>query len=178
MIFFLVWRLLRQKNDLLKLIQLVHEDRDRIGPGIRDLVDLVAEIANAAAQSGSNDYLLAKRLDRILSSPRGEGRTIKDEFLVLADLYDSGLLSWLGKEFPALTRSEIGLCGMLTLGMEPACISKILCYDHEQTFYNKRTDIRKKLRLKHNESLEGYLNGQAERLRQEHETVWKKFRQP
>lgn len=135
----------------------------------------MAEIANASAQSGSNDYLLAKRLDRILSSPRGEGRTIKEEFLVLSDLYSSGLLTWLEEAFPNLSRNEIGLCGMLTVGMEPACISKILGYDHEQTFYNKRADIRKKLNLSHNDSLERHLKGLADLLKKEHDAAMKQF---
>ena len=139
------------------------------------LVDLLAEIANASAQSGSSDYLLAKRLDRILSSSRGEGRSIKEAFFMLSDLYDSGLLTWLGKKYPALTRNEIGLCGMLTLDMEPACISKILGYDHEQTFYNKRTEIRKKLQLRHDESLERYLSRLIDRLQEEHDAALAQF---
>lgn len=83
---------------------------------------------------------------------------------MLANQYDSGLLSWLTEEYPDLTRNEIVLCGMLTIGLEPICISKVLGYDHEHTFYNKRAEVRKKLHLDHNDPLEGFLAGQAERL--------------
>lgn len=61
---------------------------------------------------------------------------------------------------------------MLTIGLEPACISKILRYDHEQTFYNKRKNIRKKLQLDHTESLEGYLNDLVGQLRQAHDATF------
>lgn len=135
-------------------------------------MDLLVDIANAAAQSGTNDYLLAKRLDRILTSSRGEGRTIKDDFTTIADLSTSGLLTRLQEICPALSPSEIALCGMLTIGLEPACISKILRYDHEQTFYNKRKNIRKKLQLDHTESLEGYLNDLVGQLRQAHDATF------
>jgi len=47
---------------------------------------------------------------------------------------------------------------MIILGLEPVCISKVLGFDHVQTFYNKRTDIRRKLHLEREESLEGYLS--------------------
>ncbi len=169
---YLVHRLQRQKTDIQELLTLSSAARGRTGPAIRVLVELLVDIANAAAQSGSNEYLLAKRLDRILTSSRGEGRTIKDDFAIIADLSESGLLTRLKEVCPDLTPSEIALCGMLTVGLEPACISKILRYDHEQTFYNKRKNIRKKLQLDHAESLEGYLNDLAGRLLQEHDAAF------
>lgn len=133
-------------------------------PAIRTLVDLLTDIANASAQSGTSEYLLAKRLDRVLTSPRGEGRTIKDAYIQLADLYESGLLTYLERTYPDLTPAEIGLCGLIMLDIEPACISKVFGYDHVQTFYNKRGDIRKKLRLEHDVPLEKYLKEQINQL--------------
>lgn len=130
---------------------------------------------NAAALSGNSVHMLVKRLDRIFSSTRGEGRTVRDEFMVLADLYNAGLLTWLEEAFPDLTRNEIGLCGLIALGMEPACIDRIFGYDHGQTFYNKRADIRRKLRLDRSVPLERYLNDTADRLHREHEMRIKQF---
>lgn len=160
----------RQKKDFQDLLSFIKTDRARVDPAIRTLVELLSDIANASAQSGESQYLLAKRLNTILLSPRGEGRIIKESFLVLANLYDSGLLSELVRECPELSHNEIVLCGMITVGLDPVCISKILGYDHEHTFYNKRADIRKKLRLSHTVPLEGYLSERAQSLRKEHET--------
>ncbi len=130
---------------------------------------------NAAALSGDSVYLLSKRLDRILSSTRGEGRTVRDEFLVLADIYHAGLLTWLQETYPELTRSEVGLCGLILLGLEPACIDRIFGYDHGQTFYNKRADIRRKLHLERSVPLERYLSEAADRLRREHANSIRQF---
>ncbi len=58
---------------------------------------------------------------------------------------------------------------MLTVGLDPVCISKILGYDHEHTFYNKRADVRKKLGLAHNIPLERYLSERVQALRKEHD---------
>lgn len=138
-------------------------------PAVRDLTELLTDIANASAQSGDSEYLLAKRLDRILSSPRGEGRSVKDAYILIADLYSAGMLSFLKRNYPDLTPNEIGLCGMITLGIGPACISKVLGYDHVQTFYNKRKVIRRKIRMKREVPLEKYLNELVGQIRSEEE---------
>lgn len=174
---FLGWRLLRQKNEINELLELISFDRERMVPAIHSLVELLSEIANAAARSGDNEYLLAKRLDLILSSTRGEGRTIKDHFLNVADLYESGLLTHLAQLYPELNRGEIGLCGMIMLDLEPACISRILGYEHVQTFYNKRTVIRKKLHLDQDESLEGFLSGQVSQLKLKNDLYFRHLKQ-
>ena len=166
---FVFFRLRRQRADLRTLLTLVKAERERIEPAVRDLIELLSDIANAAARGGESLHMLSKRLDRILSTSRGEGRTIKEEFLILSDLYDAGLLTWLRHRYPQLTRNEIGLCGMITLGLDPICIDKVFGYDHEQTFYNRRADIRRKLGLERSVPLERFLNEQAARLRGEHE---------
>ena len=164
-------RLRRQRSDLRSLLELVTTDRERVEPAVRDLIELLSDIVNAAARGGESLHMLSKRLDRILSTSRGEGRTIKEKFLILSDLYDSGLLTWLRQTYPELTRNEVGLCGMITLGLDPISIDKVFGYDHEQTFYNRRGDIRRKLGLDRSMPLERFLSEQAARLRKEHETA-------
>lgn len=162
-------QLYRQKRKLQDLLFFIHAERDLVDPAVRTLVDLLSDIANAVAISGESQYLLSKRLSNILLSPRGEGRSVRDAFVILANLYDSGLLSRLSRECPELNPSELGLCAMLTVGLDPVCISKILGYDHEHTFYNKRADVRKKLGLAHSIPLEGYLSDRVQALREEHD---------
>lgn len=166
---FLLLRVRRQKTDIQELLRLIDCERARIGPSARILVDLLVDIANESAMSGDKVYLLARRLDRILTSPRGEGRSVKEAFAALSDLYNDGLLTWLRQNFPELTPGDISLCAMLSLGVEPICISKVLGYDHEQTFYNKRRDLRKKLGMEHDVPLEQYLAQEVEQLRSSHE---------
>ena len=169
-------RLRRQKKDLQDLLTLITKDKSITMPATQVLVDLLSDIANASAQSGDNEYLLAKRLHRILYASRGEGRTIKQDFLLLANHYHAGLLSWLKRTYTDLTHNEIVLCAMITLGLDPSCISKILRYDHEHTFYNKRADIRKKMHLEHTVSLEGFLADTTASLRKQHEDYLQRLR--
>ena len=56
---------------------------------------------------------------------------------------------------------------MIVRGFDPSCISKVFGYDHEQTFYNKRTEIRRKLGIDRSVPLERFLNDEAARLRKE-----------
>ena len=160
----------RKKKELQDLLLYIKTDRARVDPAVRTLVELLSDIANASAQSGESQYLLTKRLHNILLSPRGEGRSIKDSFLILANIYDSGLLSQLVREYPELSHSELVMCGMITVGLDPVCISKILGYDHEHTFYNKRADVRRKLGLTHNISLEGYLSDRVQTMSRKHDS--------
>jgi len=162
--------LYRCKNELQDLLRFIKTDRARVDPATRILVDLISDIANAAALSGESQYLLIKRLNGILLSSRGESRSVKDAFLILANLYNSGLLSQLALEHPGLNHNELVLCSMITVGLEPVCISKILGYDHEHTFYNKRAEVRKKLGVAHDIPLERYLFERVEHLRQAHDT--------
>lgn len=166
---FLCRQLYRQKIEIRELLKQIDTKCKRTVPAVRSLTELLADIANASAQSGDSEYLLAKRLDRILSSPRGEGRSVKDAFIQLADLYSAGLLSHLKQHYADLTPNEIALCGMILLGIEPACISKVFGYDHVQTFYNKRKTIRRKMHLAHGIPLEGFLKDLSARIRHETE---------
>lgn len=162
---FMGCRLRRQTLEIRKLVKALDDCRGQIAPAVRYLIDLLTDIANAAAQSGESGYLLAKRLNRILTSQRGESRSIKDAYILLADFYSAGTLSFLRQNFPDLTPNEISLCGMIALGIEPACIGKVFGYDHIQTFYNKRKTIRKKIGLERGIPLEGFLKELAGTVR-------------
>lgn len=135
-----------------------------------DLLEFLVEILNAAAISGGSDYLLAKRLDIILTSDRGEGRSIRELMLRLVDMYCSGLITDLAAGNLGLSRSEIAICAMSVIGMEPATICKICKYENEQSFYNRRADIRRKIGLERQASLEGYLLDRAESLKRQRES--------
>ena len=53
---------------------------------------------------------------------------------------------------------------MMAIGMDLVTICKICGYENEQTFYNKRKEIRRKIGLKHTVSLEGYFHDWIARL--------------
>ena len=167
-------RLRRQRKDIKDLLHFITNEQSRIDTAARLLVEVLSDIANASARSGESEYMLAKRLNLILTSPRGEGRTIRDYFLILANFYDGGLLSYLEKTYH-LTHGDLILCGMITLGMDPTCISKIRRYDHERTFYNKRSDLRRKLHLEHNIPLESFLNELVRMLQKDRQAYLKRL---
>ena len=173
-VFFLIRR---QRAEVQELLKRLEADRVRAWPAIQILAELMADVANAAAHSGDSAHLLAKRLDRIFSFDSGEARSFKDAFFVIADLSNAGLLTALADRFPNLTHTELALCGMIRLGLDPACISKVLGYDHEQTFYNRRTDIRKKMGLDRTVSLEGYLDEESRKLQLFHESYLERLRE-
>ena len=158
----------RQHADVRNLLNRLMIDRDRTWPAIQVLAELMADIANAAAHSGDSVHLLAKRLDLIFTGTSGEGRTFKEAFFILADVCNAGLITSLAARFPELTQTELALCAMILLGLDPACICRVMGYDSDQTFYNRRTDIRKKLGLDRPVSLEGFLLAESQQLQRIH----------
>lgn len=151
----------RQRTDIRNLLSRLVADRDRAWPAIKILADLMADIANASAHSGDSVHLLAKRLDLIFNASSGESRTFKEAFYILSDVCNAGTLTNLASRFPELTQTELALCAMILLGLDPACICRVMGYDSDQTFYNRRTDIRKKMGLDRSASLEGFLNDES-----------------
>ena len=142
-------------------------EQERLNKAARELLDLLVDIVNAAAISGDSEYLLAKRLHLILRSKRGEGKSLREVFVRLADFCCSGFITTLVRQYPELTGHERSICAMLVIGMDPGTICKVCGFEHEQTFYNKRKEIRRKLGLEHNTPLEGYLKDWVTRLNRE-----------
>ena len=141
---------------------LSESERSRQAAG--ELLKFLVEILNAAARSGESEYLLARRLNLVLTASRGEGRSIRELLGILSEQYCSGLMSALLREFPELTPGETSICGMMVIGMEPAAICKICRYDNEHSFYNRRAEIRRKLGLGRQVQLERYLLERSEKL--------------
>lgn len=141
--------------------------QEQLNKAARELLDFLVDIVNAAALSGDSEYLMVKRINLVLNSRRGEGKTFRDDFTRLADFCCGGFISSLKENHPDLSASERSVCGMLVLGMEPATISRICGFEHEQTFYNKRKEIRKKLGLEHSTPLEAFLQERIEQMNRE-----------
>ena len=143
------------------------KEQEQLNKAARELLDLLVDIFNAAAISGNSEYLLAKRLHLILSSKRGEGKSLREVFVRLADFCCSGFITTLARQHPDLTLHERTICAMLVIGMDPGTICKVCGFEHEQTFYNKRKEVRRKLALEHNTPLEGFLKDWIVQLRRE-----------
>ena len=143
------------------------KEQERLNTAASELLELLVDIVNAAAISGESEYLLAKRLHLILSCKRGEGKSLREVFTRLADFCCSGFITTLVRQHPDLTMHERRICAMVVIGMDPGTICKVCGFEHEQTFYNKRKEIRRKLGLEHNTPLEGYLKDWISQLKRE-----------
>lgn len=161
---------IRKERERQRLLTEYLSEQERLNAAAGELLDFLVDIVNASASSGNSEYLLAKRLNLILSSNRGEGRSLRDEFTHLADFCYAGFITSLVTDCPDLTQSERSICSMMVLGMEPGTICKICGYESEQTFYNKRKEIRRKFRLDRPVPLEGFLKERVTRLQQERST--------
>ena len=155
----------RREQEHRRLLKAYVSEQERLDAAASELLIFLVEIINAAARSGESEYMLAKRLNLILTSRRGEGRTLRDVFTRLADFCCGGFITRLGTDCPDLSPSEKAVCSMMVIGLEAGTISKVCGFEHEQTFYNKRKDIRRKIGLDHSAQLEVYLQEWIDRLK-------------
>ena len=160
----------RSERERQRLLTEYVSEQERLNAAASQLLEFLVDIVNAASLGGENEYLLAKRLNLILSVNRGEGRTLRDAFTRLADFCCAGFITSLTEQCPELTINERSICGMMVIGMEPGTICKVCGYEHEQTFYNKRKEIRRKLGLEHPVQLDGYMREWIARLLRERAT--------
>ena len=163
----ILWQRARRKQERQERIAEYVSRQERLNEAARDLLDFLVDIVNAAALSGDSEYMMVKRINLVLNSRRGEGKSFRDAFTRLADFCCGGFISFLEREHPELSRSERSICAMLMIGMEPGAISRICGFEHEQTFYNKRKDIRKKFGLEHVMPLESFLREMIDRMNQD-----------
>lgn len=164
---FLRRRLIRRERQRQQIFTAYITSQEKLNATAGELLDFLVEIANAAAISGDSEYLLAKRLNGILSSKRGEGKSLRALFIRLADFCSAGFITMLSRRYPELTAHERCICAMLIIGMDPGTICKVCGFEHEQTFYNKRKEIRRKLSIDHGVPLESYLKDEIRRLKHE-----------
>ena len=92
--------------------------QEELNAAAGELLDFLVEIVNAAAISGDSEYLLARRLNIILSSKRGEGKSLREVFMRLADFCSAGFITMLSRQYPDLTQNERSICAMIVIGME------------------------------------------------------------
>lgn len=68
-----------------------------------------------------------------------------------------GVIDYLRKTYPILTRSELDMLSMILFGFSFDCIRLIYNHDNVDSLYSRRTKIREKLRLPPRYRLEKYL---------------------
>lgn len=142
-------------------------EQEHLNKASAELLELLVDIVNATTRGGESEYMLAKRLNHVLSSDRGEGKSLRDAFTRLCDFCCAGFITSLRAKYPELSYNERSICGMMVIGLEPGAICRICGYENEQTFYNKRKEIRRKFDLDRAVQLESFLREWIARLRRE-----------
>ena len=77
--------LTRRERQRQQLLNEYIAEQEELNAAAEELLDFLVDIVNAAAISGDSEYLLAKRLHLILSTNRGEGKSLRAVFTRLAD---------------------------------------------------------------------------------------------
>ena len=84
-----------------------------------------------------------------------------DEILEVANVLNNGVITYLTKNYPELSKFELSYCGLVALGFTPESIRILYNHTHIHSLYTIRGRIKSKLNFKNigedNHSLEDYI---------------------
>ena len=84
-----------------------------------------------------------------------------DEILEVANVLNNGVITYLTKNYPELSKFELSYCGLVALGFTPESIRILYNHTHKHSLYTIRCRIKSKLNFKNigedNHSLEDYI---------------------
>ncbi|MBO4769007.1 MAG: hypothetical protein IKX03_02090 [Bacteroidales bacterium] len=137
---------------------------------VEGVIGITREILDNLAISGDNPQLLARKLKRAIFSTDGDDRGLVASVEKLADFYYFGIAGYLRENCPSLSDDEVRMCCFICMNLPNHSLQYLFGYGSTAYLYNQRSKIRHKLGIDDPDiTLERYLEGIVERLRQEKE---------
>ena len=134
-----------------KLIELL---KNRLS-SLRTLAELAYKYGEKNTQTFYNKFQ-----EHIMLS-KNKNEEFIDEILEVANVLNNGVITYLTKNYPELSKFELSYCGLVALGFPPESIRILYNHTHIHSLYTIRGRIKSKLNFKNigedNHSLEDYI---------------------
>ena len=134
-----------------KLIELL---KNRLS-SLRTLAELAYKYGEKNTQTFYNKFQ-----EHIMLS-KNKNEEFIDEILEVANVLNNGVITYLTKNYPELSKFELSYCGLVALGFTPESIRILYNHTHIHSLYTIRGRIKSKLNFKNidedNHSLEDYI---------------------
>ncbi|MCM1301242.1 MAG: tetratricopeptide repeat protein [Bacteroides cellulosilyticus] len=155
------------KYDEIKAHTNVQDERSQtlfmlLGNRIQSLKQLL-EWASIYEKNTDNFY---KRFKEHIKVAAGKNRELADDVIAIANLSCHGVIDYLYKLHPTLSRHELCYCGFICLGFSPESIRILYNHTNPYSIYTMRSKIRSKLGITNNSSLdlEAYIVNEMKKL--------------
>lgn len=121
-----------------------------LGNRIQSLKQLL-EWASIYEKNTDNFY---KRFKEHIKVAAGKNRELADDVIAIANLSCHGVIDYLYRLHPTLSRHELCYCGFICLGFSPESIRILYNHTNPYSIYTMRSKIRSKLGITNNSSLD------------------------
>jgi heme exporter protein D len=156
-------RILREK--ISQQLRDKEADDEKLSTTLSRVMQIVIGIMDCISLSPENATLLHSKVrSYFLTTLRDKGNVFY-EMDYLADKCQCGLITRLKEEHPSLTKDDVMLCSLISLGFPTHAIATIFRLTNEMSIYNKRERLRTRLEMEEGSNLMDYLDDKAAMLR-------------
>jgi len=124
---------------------------------LHDTIETTKSILDNAFLSGDNPQLLYIRIRKYLLLEPSNQESIVRNISKTANLYQSGIIEYIGKKYPTLNKEDLDFCSLITLGFPAHSIQLLYSHTNSSSYYNKRTRLRRKMSITSEQNLETHI---------------------
>jgi len=148
-IIFLSVKLSRERKRFARYLEYVRKRDSHLNEAIDLTVGIIKELSELAVTSSLQaDPFIYRLTHRLLLDPSNP-ESVVHNFDTLADCRYYGVLSDLRDDNEKLSDEDILFCSLICFDFSPAVISMLYGHTHTQSYYNRRSRVRKRLGINH-----------------------------
>lgn len=140
-------------------------DDAKLAKALNKVMQMVIGIMDCISLSPENATLLHSKVRSYFLTTVRDKNNIFYEMDYLADKCHCGLISRLREEYPSLTKDDVMLCSLISMGFPTHAIVTIFRLTNEMSIYNKRERLRTRLEMEEGLNLMDYLEDKVTELR-------------
>ncbi|HOG41457.1 MAG TPA: hypothetical protein PLI69_02835 [Bacteroidales bacterium] len=158
-------REMRIKEKISEQLRKKEADEEYLAQALNNVIQMVIGIMDCISLSPENANLLHSKIRSYFLTTLRDRNNIFYEMDYLADKCQYGLISRLKEEYPSLTKDDVTLCSLISMGFPTHAIATIFRLTNEMSIYNKRERLRTRLEMAEGANLKDFLEEKAEMLR-------------
>jgi len=140
-------------------------DDERLSKTLNKVMQMVIGIMDCVSLSPENATLLHSKVRSYFLTTLRDKSNIFYDMDYLADKCHYGLITRLKEEHPLLTKDDVMLCSLISMGFPTHAIATIFRLTNEMSIYNKRERLRTRLEMEEGSNLTDYLDEKVALLR-------------
>lgn len=158
-------REMRLREKISQQLRNKRADDERLSKTLNKVMQMVIGIMDCVSLSPENATLLHSKVRSYFLTTLRDKSNIFYDMDYLADKCHYGLITRLKEEHPLLTKDDVMLCSLISMGFPTHAIATIFRLTNEMSIYNKRERLRTRLEMEEGSNLTDYLDEKVALLR-------------